>query len=195
LEPSFGLKASYGRIPDARASRYSQTTALGALCTTVADSARLLDVHGRAAPARSKLVAGTDRAVRRRDRVARRLRAAYRVVERSRFRRRRSGGRRHRARRVRGAGVGRITARRRPPDRVRGSDSYLGQDFRRRHVGAHPRWLLARSRRRARPACAPGFRRRSPRHAAEVAAVLHDRLAIEDAMADLFDSVDVLATR
>jgi aspartyl-tRNA(Asn)/glutamyl-tRNA(Gln) amidotransferase subunit A len=39
-----GLKASYGRIPDVVASRYSQTAVVGALATTVADSARLLDV-------------------------------------------------------------------------------------------------------------------------------------------------------
>jgi len=39
-----GLKCSYGRIPDADASRYAQTAVPGALATTVADSARLLDV-------------------------------------------------------------------------------------------------------------------------------------------------------
>src|SRR3954451_3426643 len=39
----FGFKASYGRIPHPRAME-SQTTALGALTTTVADSARHLDV-------------------------------------------------------------------------------------------------------------------------------------------------------
>jgi len=39
----FGFKASYGRVPHPRAME-SQTTSLGALTTTVADSARLLDV-------------------------------------------------------------------------------------------------------------------------------------------------------
>src|SRR5450432_3769000 len=39
-----GLKCSYGRIPDAIAGRYAQTAVPGALTTTVADSARLLDV-------------------------------------------------------------------------------------------------------------------------------------------------------
>jgi aspartyl-tRNA(Asn)/glutamyl-tRNA(Gln) amidotransferase subunit A len=38
-----GLKASYGRVPNPRAA-VSQTTALGALTTTVADAARHLDV-------------------------------------------------------------------------------------------------------------------------------------------------------
>jgi aspartyl-tRNA(Asn)/glutamyl-tRNA(Gln) amidotransferase subunit A len=39
-----GHKCSYGRIPDAIAGRYGQTAVPGALTTTVADSARLLDV-------------------------------------------------------------------------------------------------------------------------------------------------------
>ena len=39
-----GLKCSYGRIPDAAASRYAQTAVPGALATTVADSARFLDI-------------------------------------------------------------------------------------------------------------------------------------------------------
>ncbi|HEX4490372.1 MAG TPA: amidase [Acidimicrobiia bacterium] len=39
-----GLKCSYGRIPDADAGRYAQTAVPGALATTVADSARLLDI-------------------------------------------------------------------------------------------------------------------------------------------------------
>jgi aspartyl-tRNA(Asn)/glutamyl-tRNA(Gln) amidotransferase subunit A len=39
-----GLKCHYGRIPDADASRYAQTAVPGALATTVRDSARLLDV-------------------------------------------------------------------------------------------------------------------------------------------------------
>jgi aspartyl-tRNA(Asn)/glutamyl-tRNA(Gln) amidotransferase subunit A len=39
-----GHKPSFGRIPDARGTRYSQTAAAGALATTVADAARLLDV-------------------------------------------------------------------------------------------------------------------------------------------------------
>jgi aspartyl-tRNA(Asn)/glutamyl-tRNA(Gln) amidotransferase subunit A len=39
-----GLKCSYGRIPDAEAGRYAQTAVPGVLTTTVADSARLLDV-------------------------------------------------------------------------------------------------------------------------------------------------------
>ncbi len=39
-----GLKPSFGRIPDLRGTRYSQTATAGALATTVADAARLLDV-------------------------------------------------------------------------------------------------------------------------------------------------------
>ncbi len=39
-----GLKPSYGRIPDRVAGRYAQTAVPGVLTTTVADSARLLDV-------------------------------------------------------------------------------------------------------------------------------------------------------
>ena len=39
-----GHKPSFGRIPDLRGSRYAQTAAAGALATTVADAARLLDV-------------------------------------------------------------------------------------------------------------------------------------------------------
>jgi aspartyl-tRNA(Asn)/glutamyl-tRNA(Gln) amidotransferase subunit A len=39
-----GLKPSFGRIPDIRGTRYGQTAAAGALATTVADAARLLDV-------------------------------------------------------------------------------------------------------------------------------------------------------
>jgi aspartyl-tRNA(Asn)/glutamyl-tRNA(Gln) amidotransferase subunit A len=39
-----GLKASFGRIPDVIANRYSQTAVVGALATTVTDAARLLDV-------------------------------------------------------------------------------------------------------------------------------------------------------
>jgi aspartyl-tRNA(Asn)/glutamyl-tRNA(Gln) amidotransferase subunit A len=39
-----GHKPSFGRIPDVRGTRYSQTAAAGALATTVADAARLLDV-------------------------------------------------------------------------------------------------------------------------------------------------------
>jgi aspartyl-tRNA(Asn)/glutamyl-tRNA(Gln) amidotransferase subunit A len=39
-----GHKPSFGRIPDVRGTRYSQTAAAGCLATTVADAARLLDV-------------------------------------------------------------------------------------------------------------------------------------------------------
>ena len=39
-----GHKPSFGRIPDIRGTRYGQTAAAGALATTVADAARLLDV-------------------------------------------------------------------------------------------------------------------------------------------------------
>src|SRR4051812_559196 len=39
-----GHKPSFGRIPDLRGTRYSQTATAGALATTVADAARLLDV-------------------------------------------------------------------------------------------------------------------------------------------------------
>jgi Asp-tRNA(Asn)/Glu-tRNA(Gln) amidotransferase A subunit family amidase len=39
-----GHKPSFGRIPDARGTRYGQTAAAGCLATTVADAARLLDV-------------------------------------------------------------------------------------------------------------------------------------------------------
>ncbi len=39
-----GHKPSFGRIPDLNGTRYAQTAALGALATTVADAARLLDV-------------------------------------------------------------------------------------------------------------------------------------------------------
>jgi Asp-tRNA(Asn)/Glu-tRNA(Gln) amidotransferase A subunit family amidase len=39
-----GHKASFGRVPDANGSRYSQTAAPGCLSTTVADTALLLDV-------------------------------------------------------------------------------------------------------------------------------------------------------
>jgi Asp-tRNA(Asn)/Glu-tRNA(Gln) amidotransferase A subunit family amidase len=39
-----GHKPSFGRIPDLRGSRYGQTAAAGAVATTVADAARLLDV-------------------------------------------------------------------------------------------------------------------------------------------------------
>ena len=57
-----GLKCSYGRIPDADASRYAQTAVPGALATTVADSARLLDVMaGPSRRDRSSLPAPTVR--------------------------------------------------------------------------------------------------------------------------------------
>jgi aspartyl-tRNA(Asn)/glutamyl-tRNA(Gln) amidotransferase subunit A len=39
-----GLKSSYGRIPDLTADHYGQTAVAGALTKTVADSARLLDI-------------------------------------------------------------------------------------------------------------------------------------------------------
>jgi aspartyl-tRNA(Asn)/glutamyl-tRNA(Gln) amidotransferase subunit A len=39
-----GMKASYGRVPDIDADRYSQTACAGCLATTVTDAARLLDV-------------------------------------------------------------------------------------------------------------------------------------------------------
>jgi Asp-tRNA(Asn)/Glu-tRNA(Gln) amidotransferase A subunit family amidase len=39
-----GHKASFGRIPDLNGTRYGQTAAAGAVATTVADAARLLDV-------------------------------------------------------------------------------------------------------------------------------------------------------
>jgi aspartyl-tRNA(Asn)/glutamyl-tRNA(Gln) amidotransferase subunit A len=39
-----GHKPSFGRIPDVDADRYGQTAVVGALATTVADAARLLDV-------------------------------------------------------------------------------------------------------------------------------------------------------
>jgi aspartyl-tRNA(Asn)/glutamyl-tRNA(Gln) amidotransferase subunit A len=39
-----GHKPSFGRIPDLRGTRYAQTATAGALATTVADAARLLDV-------------------------------------------------------------------------------------------------------------------------------------------------------
>ena len=39
-----GHKPSFGRIPDLSGTRYAQTAAAGALATTVADAARLLDV-------------------------------------------------------------------------------------------------------------------------------------------------------
>ncbi len=45
-----GHKASFGRIPDARGSRYSQTAAPGCLATTVADAALLLDVMAGPSP-------------------------------------------------------------------------------------------------------------------------------------------------
>ncbi len=45
-----GLKASFGRIPDAAGSRYSQTAAPGCLSTTVADAALLLDVMAGPSP-------------------------------------------------------------------------------------------------------------------------------------------------
>ena len=57
-----GHKASFGRIPDVRGSRYGQTAAAGALATTVADAARLLDVmagphsHDRTSLPRSGVV-------------------------------------------------------------------------------------------------------------------------------------------
>jgi aspartyl-tRNA(Asn)/glutamyl-tRNA(Gln) amidotransferase subunit A len=45
-----GHKASFGRVPDARGSRYSQSAAPGCLATTVADAALLLDVMAGPSP-------------------------------------------------------------------------------------------------------------------------------------------------
>ncbi len=76
-----------------------------------------------------------------------------------------------------------------------GSDTRVGQARRRRHLGAPPRRVLARAGRRARSrVCVPGFDAPRRRSRCRSSAPCCGTLAIEDAMADLFDTVDVLAT-
>ena len=167
---SSGSKCSYGRIPDAIAGRYGADR-----------GARRAHHDGRRqrAPARrdgrARTAATAARCPRRPCSYEDAIEsldvdgAAHRVVERSRLRRRRSRGRRRSPAAafdaLAAAGYLAVDAR-----TIEFADPIpvWAKIERRRHVGAHPRRLLARTRRRARPAGAPGIRRRGEGHAAEV---------------------------
>jgi aspartyl-tRNA(Asn)/glutamyl-tRNA(Gln) amidotransferase subunit A len=189
-----GLKCSYGRIPDLTADHYGQTAVAGSLATTVADSARLLDVMaGPHRRDRSSLPAPTVRyedAIEALDvtgltiawssdlgfavvdpEVADIAHAAFEAL----------------------VDAGSLTVARRPVAftdpipvwaKVGGVDMFM-------HIpdGCWPERAADLD-----PRVRPGFDAASRVTLPKYAAVLKARIAIEDAMAELFDSVAVLAT-
>jgi aspartyl-tRNA(Asn)/glutamyl-tRNA(Gln) amidotransferase subunit A len=189
-----GLKCSYGRIPDVIAGRYGQTAVPGALTTTVADSARLLDVMaGPHRRDRSSLPAPTVRyedAIESLDvggmrigwssdlgfavvdpEVAEIAHAAFEALV--------------------AAGTLRLDAG--PFEfadpipvwaKLGGADTWV-------HI---PDGCWPERADELDPRVRPGFDSAARVTLPQFGAVLRERLAIEDAMADLFDSVDVLAT-
>lgn len=189
-----GLKSSYGRIPDVTASRYGQTAVVGALTKTVADSARLLDVMaGPHRRDRSSLPAPTvcyEDAIEALDvtgmriawssdlgfavvdpEVAEIARAAFDAL-------------------VAAAG---LTLDARPITfadpipvwaKIGGADTWV-------HI---PEGCWPDRADELDPLVRPGFDSAARVTLPKYGAVLRERLAIEDAMADVFDAVDVLAT-
>jgi aspartyl-tRNA(Asn)/glutamyl-tRNA(Gln) amidotransferase subunit A len=189
-----GLKGSYGRIPDVIAGRYAQTAVPGALTTTVADSARLLDVMaGPHRRDRSSLPAPTvcyEDAIESLDvdglriawsddlgfalvdpEVAEIARAAFEALA-------AAGKLRVDARRVEFADPIPAWAR------MQGADMWV-------HI---PDGCWPERADELDPRVRPGFESAAEVTLPKFGAVLRARLAIEDAMADLFDAVDVLAT-
>jgi aspartyl-tRNA(Asn)/glutamyl-tRNA(Gln) amidotransferase subunit A len=189
-----GLKCSYGRIPDKRAGRYAQTAVPGVLTTTVADSARLLDVMaGPHRRDRNSLPAPTVRyedAIEALDVTGTRIawsddlgfalvdpevaalarRAFDALVE--------AGSLSIDTRLVQFADPIPVWSR------IQGADMWV-------HI---PDGCWPERADELDPRVRPGFDSAARVTLPKFAAVLRDRLAIEDAMADLFDSVDVLAT-
>ena len=189
-----GLKCSYGRIPDAIAGRYAQTAVPGALTTTVADSARLLDVM--AGPHRRDRCSLPAPTVRYEDAIetldVRGMRVAwsgdlgFAVVD-------------PEVEAIAHAAfaalveAGSLTLDTRPIAfadpipvwaRLGGVDMWVH----------HPDGLWPERADELDPLVRPGFDAAARVTLPKFGAVLRARLAIEDAMADLFDGVDVLAT-
>ena len=189
-----GLKGSYGRIPDITAGRYGQTAVAGALATTVADSARLLDVMaGSHRRDRSSL---PDPTVRYEDAIetldVRGMKAAWssdlgfaivdpEVAEIA-----------HAAFEALVA-AGNLTLDARPIAfrdpipvwaRTGGADMFV-------HI---PDGCWPDRADELDPLVRPGFESAARVTLAKFGSLLRARLAIEDAMADTFDAVDVLAT-
>ena len=127
LRPRRAARRRTAASPTSPPSRYGQTAVVGALATTVADSARLLDVMAGPHRRDRSSLARADGSLRGRDRGARRERHADRVVERSRLRDRRPGGRRrsHTTRSTRSSRRATLTLDA-APDHVRGPDPGVG---------------------------------------------------------------------
>jgi aspartyl-tRNA(Asn)/glutamyl-tRNA(Gln) amidotransferase subunit A len=189
-----GLKCSYGRIPDAIAGRYAQTAVPGVLTKTVADSARLLDVmSGPHRRDRSSLPAPTVRyedAIEALDvdglRIAWSSDLGFAVVDpevaeiaHAAFESLVAAGSLALDTRT-------ITFADPIPvwSRIQGADMWV-------HI---PDGCWPERADELDPRVRPGFDSASKVTLPKFGAVLRARLAIEDAMADLFDSVDVLAT-
>jgi len=189
-----GLKPSYGRIPDVTAGRYAQTAVSGVLTTTVADSARLLDVMaGPHRRDRSSLPVATVRyedAIESLDvsgiRIAWSSDLGFAVVDpevteiaRTAFEV------------LAGAASLRVDA---GPiafadpipvwSKIQGADMWV-------HI---PDGCWPERADELDPRVRPGFDSAARVTLPKFGAVLRERLAIEDAIADVFDSVDVLAT-
>jgi aspartyl-tRNA(Asn)/glutamyl-tRNA(Gln) amidotransferase subunit A len=189
-----GLKPSYGRIPDVTAGRYAQTAVSGVLTTTVADSARLLDVMaGPHRRDRSSLPAPTVRyedAIEALDvngmRIAWSSDLGFAVVDPE------VAEIAHAAFEALAAAASLIVDA--DPiefadpipvwSKIQGADMWV-------HIpdGCWPERADDLD-----PRVRPGFDSAARVTLPKFGAVLRERLAIEDAMADLFDSVDVLAT-
>jgi aspartyl-tRNA(Asn)/glutamyl-tRNA(Gln) amidotransferase subunit A len=189
-----GLKCSYGRIPDAIAGRYAQTAVPGVLTKTVADSARLLDVmSGPHRRDRSSLPSPTVRyedAIEALDidglRIAWSSDLGFAVVD------------PEVAEIAHAAFASLVAAGSLSLDtrtiefadpipvwaRIQGADMWV-------HIpdGCWPERADDLD-----PRVRPGFDSASTVTLPKFGKILQARLGIEDAMADLFDSVDVLAT-
>ena len=189
-----GMKPSYGRIPNLTADHYGQTAVMGALAKTVADSARFLDIMaGPHRRDRSSLPAPTvsyEAAIETLDvdglriawssdlgfalvdpEVAEITRAAFDVL----------------------VAAGGLTVDKRPIEfadpipvwaKVGGADTWV-------HI---PDGCWPDRADELDPLVRPGFDAAARTTLPKFGAVLRARLAIEDAMAELFDSIDVLAT-
>ena len=189
-----GLKPSYGRIPNLTADRYGQTAVMGALTKTVADSARLLDVMaGPHRRDRSSLPAPTvhyEDAIESLDvggmRIAWSSDLGFAVVD------------PEVAEIARAAFDALVAAASLTIDahpiafadpipvwaKVGGADTWV-------HI---PDGCWPDRADELDPLVRPGFDAAARVTLPKFGAVLRQRLAIEDAMADVFDSVDVLAT-
>ena len=189
-----GLKTSYGRIPDLTADHYGQTAVAGALAKTVADSARLLDVMaGPHRRDRCSLPAPTVRyedAIESLDvggmRIAWSSDLGFAVVD------------PEVAEIARAAFDALVSAASLTVDahpiafadpipvwaKVGGADTWV-------HI---PDGCWPDRADELDPLVRPGFDAAARVTLPKFGAVLRQRLAIEDAMAEVFDSVDVLAT-